>query len=634
LLETYRTSGRELQCRITHVKLEELPRYDAISYTWGDPKHELGILVDGKWLNVTRNVYELLQDRASSYESRSLWIDCICINQTDDDEKSSQVPMMYDIYRQATRVIIWLGLSSDAVQAFSLLEDLYERPLPLSELPDFQQGYGKFLSSGRAQRFAFFDRYDPRFAALARLLKHGYFLRLWIMQEIAFGEVVHVRCGSCWISWIRFSGALMLLADIEHCDLVGRQELSRYHDEPSGIGQIVFISVLKDRLRLREQLAIEKSRLCDLLVSTWMTRATDARDMIYGLLNLSRESNLPELSPEYKKRDAGQLYTEVARHFLNRSELLDTLYVAGIGYPREVTPLPSWVPDWSCAPKVSPLRCLAAFRVSNGTVPQIRLVSPNLLSVRGLYLDKISATLSEPFQGLMDAKFKNSRMATATAEVFRKNDALELVSSLPDIYLKGKFNNQARNEALWRTLIGDTMIKAPERENKGPLGALGVTIDLLAINHQRPAEDDYGRLFEMERRMPELFSLAGVTRDMPWNDVLERMKALGKVLEPGSKLTSVIEATRTLLDDHRYDDSFCRCARGRKFAITNKGYMSMVPPLAKAGDDIGIIYGAEIPFVFRRDMNVFDLIGECYVHGIMDGEALQEKDEAMSFLIR
>lgn len=89
--------------------------------------------------------------------------------------------------------------------------------------------------------------------------------------------------------------------------------------------------------------------------------------------------------------------------------------------------------------------------------------------------------------------------------------------------------------------------------------------------------------------MTELFSLARVTRDMPWNDVLDHMKAFGKVPGPGSKLTSVIEATRTLLDYHRYDGSFSRRARGRKFAITDKGCMSIVPPLAKAGDDIGII---------------------------------------------
>jgi hypothetical protein len=54
-------------------------------------------------------------------------------------------------------------------------------------------------------------------------------------------------------------------------------------------------------------------------------------------------------------------------------------------------------------------------------------------------------------------------------------------------------------------------------------------MDLLPIKSQRPAESDYGRLFEIERRVTELFNLAGVTRDMPWNDVLEHMKAFGKV---------------------------------------------------------------------------------------------------------
>lgn len=137
----------------------------------------------------------------------------------------------------------------------------------LERTTGFPTGIIEILSLGRAQRSAFFDRYDPRFAALARLLKHGYFFRLWIIQEIVFDEAVNVRCGSCWIDWIRFSGALMLLADIEHCDLFGRQELSRYHDEQSGIGEIIGISVVKDHLRFQELLAIEKPRLCDLLVA-------------------------------------------------------------------------------------------------------------------------------------------------------------------------------------------------------------------------------------------------------------------------------------------------------------------------------------------------------------------------------
>ena len=60
--------------------------------------------------------------------------------------------------------------------------------------------------------------------------------------------------------------------------------------------------------------------------------------------------------------------------------------------------------------------------------------------------------------------------------------------------------------------------------------------------------------------------------------------------------------------------------------------MAMVPPLTEAGDVIGIVHGAEVPFVFRTchnlahgNLEVFELVGECYVHGVMDGRALKEE---------
>jgi hypothetical protein len=62
--------------------------------------------------------------------------------------------------------------------------------------------------TGGKKSYVRLSGYDPRFAALARLLKHGYFFRLWIIQEIVFGKAVNVRCGSCWIDWIQFSGML------------------------------------------------------------------------------------------------------------------------------------------------------------------------------------------------------------------------------------------------------------------------------------------------------------------------------------------------------------------------------------------------------------------------------------------
>ncbi|KAF7512973.1 hypothetical protein GJ744_011239 [Endocarpon pusillum] len=627
LLEVCRTSNRKLRCRMHQVKLQEAPDYEAISYTWGDSRLQHGIIVDNKWLEVTRNAYEILQDRASLYHSRLLWIDCICINQADDDEKSSQVAVMSDIYRQATRVIMWLGLSPDAEQAFSLLGDLYERPFMLSEQPVILQTLFQPLYRGRAQRFAFLDKYDPRFAALARLLKHPYFFRVWITQEIVFGKTVHVRCGGCWIDWTHFSGVFKLLCDLERWPMVGRQVLYRHFEEPNALGQICTISILKDQQHRRKLLGLEKPRQCDLLVDQWMGKATDARDMIYGYLNLAREANLPEFAVDYKlNKTATELYTATARLFLERNELLDIMYVAGIGYPRKLELLPSWVPDWSSLPIISPLRhtrgtTTAAYRASKGALPQIKLVEPNLLSVRGSYVDKISATISEPFSTLLEVTTIDSRNKLFIAEMWRRIEAQELALNLPEIYLNGQFHGHSRDDAFWRTLIGDTMVVTVAAGDN----VAGYTP---VATCQRPAHDGYRRLFQEWRRTNELvrLSLSGIAhvKKMKGNDAFDRTERASDM----SKLQDC------------FTQSFTHCASGRKFAITEKGYMAMVPPLTKAGDDIGIIFGADVPFVFRRCTKpalvaVFDLVGECYVHGVMDGEASKEKcDDYMEFLLR
>jgi hypothetical protein len=65
--------------------------------------------------------------------------------------------------------------------------------------------------------------------------------------------------------------------------------------------------------------------------------------------------------------------------------------------------------------------------------------------------------------------------------------------------------------------------------------------------------------------------------------------------------------------------------KGRRFCVTRKGYIGLVPIETKTGDEIAVFDGATVPFVLRqaeKGDGAFYLIGECYVHGIMKGEAL------------
>lgn len=66
--------------------------------------------------------------------------------------------------------------------------------------------------------------------------------------------------------------------------------------------------------------------------------------------------------------------------------------------------------------------------------------------------------------------------------------------------------------------------------------------------------------------------------------------------------------------------------RGRGFATTRSGYIGLVSPKAQVGDLIVVIMGARIPFVIRKAQGGYLLVGDAYVHGLMEGEALRRSD--------
>ena len=140
-------SGDEtIRCEQASVSLESATGFEALSYVWGDPNVTSPILIDGKPFQVTANLHSALQYLRPQEKPRTLWIDALCIDQGNDVEKSTQVQLMGDIYRQASRVLAWLGAAeddSDLVMDFLALWDQIrdgvaqppemEEPLPLQK---------------------------------------------------------------------------------------------------------------------------------------------------------------------------------------------------------------------------------------------------------------------------------------------------------------------------------------------------------------------------------------------------------------------------------------------------------------------------------------------------------------------
>ncbi|PSN58661.1 hypothetical protein BS50DRAFT_447644, partial [Corynespora cassiicola Philippines] len=107
-------------CRIFHASLDENPSFLALSYVWGNRSDTTIILVDKRPFRVTRNLFEAIISLRET-EKSTIWIDAICINQYDDEEKGWQVGLMGKIYRQACGVLAWLGTpaeNSDTVMEY------------------------------------------------------------------------------------------------------------------------------------------------------------------------------------------------------------------------------------------------------------------------------------------------------------------------------------------------------------------------------------------------------------------------------------------------------------------------------------------------------------------------------------
>lgn len=102
----------ELICSIQdNVKLDSKPEYVALSYCWGQPVFDSYVVLEGQKVAVTSNLANALRVvRSEGYEMIS--VDQLCIDQSNKEEKSHQVPLMWDIYSNAQTVLVWLGRAS------------------------------------------------------------------------------------------------------------------------------------------------------------------------------------------------------------------------------------------------------------------------------------------------------------------------------------------------------------------------------------------------------------------------------------------------------------------------------------------------------------------------------------------
>jgi len=110
-LQPNSANDAKVQCTFFHASLADAQKaqYEALSYAWGNATQTIDIELNGIIFPATVNLDAALRALRKPDEPRTLWVDAVCINQSDLQEQGSQVKMMWDIYRNAKRVLVWLG---------------------------------------------------------------------------------------------------------------------------------------------------------------------------------------------------------------------------------------------------------------------------------------------------------------------------------------------------------------------------------------------------------------------------------------------------------------------------------------------------------------------------------------------
>lgn len=287
------TADEELSCNLTVRKLrrsatdsfQEAGPYDALSYTWGpQPGSNCKIkIVAGDsiyYLPIGKHLDAALRQLRKADGSLNLWVDAICINQADKEEKSVQIPLMRDIYNDAICVRIWLGGEEhDSANAMDFIKEC-------TDTEKFDQHIQDEIKT-------------PLWDAVSVLMRRPWFTRRWIIQEIALARKAVVHCGTKQLEWRDFASVVGMLADSQSQLKRLFRESSNHKNHPDYLGDLselgaIKLSHLADNLLLKDTTGKIDGRslsLEALVASLTAFEATEAHDVIYAILWLADDAH-------------------------------------------------------------------------------------------------------------------------------------------------------------------------------------------------------------------------------------------------------------------------------------------------------------------------------------------------------
>jgi hypothetical protein len=413
---------------------------------------------------------------------------------------------------------------------------------------------------------------DERRAAIDLFIRRPYFDRVWIIQEIVVAKKATVFCGPFSMTFDKLYLACQ------------RMTGSGFFPFSAQISKLTYLGDWRGYFQKMDGYEREEAFDLKVFIDSRDKSATDPRDKVYALRGIANSVIVEGITVDYNN-SVERVYTDLAKHLLKAQPGLRVLSAVVLQHRKYSTlHLPSWVPDWSQRQwgggilqkyyRFAPSKLFKAGGIGKSRV--IKAEDSETICLEGIRLDTVKSI--SPVKSILMDKENNKFVITETK---LREMATEATSQ--EIY---PFTGEMSWKAFFRTLTADR-------------SALSTRI-----------HEEYRAKFFSAFRDWNLSHPHGDPPDeLPAAAWAEISKTLGAIIED------------------------------KIMFITDRGYLGLGQEGSKVGDVVCILCGGETPFMLRQssapNQRRFQFLSECYVHGVMDGEVInnQESSHLEKFMI-
>jgi hypothetical protein len=607
LLKLEPVSNR-MSVTLEHHSINTCPPYWAVSYCWGQPVlFDHALLVGISDIRITASCAQVLE-LLTPLRTRYLWIDAVCIDQSDLTDKVFQFPLMAQIYSNAQQVVGCLGTNAALPSVFpSLLNQSFFFKLIQYLVFDFD-------GLTHNPRMHYMHRLHD-WQAFNVLLAHPYWDRAWIVQELVHANKLIFVYGETAFSWKQVCYiANGLYARTMTFTVPNMEEILRFLPMLRFhlVRQSDRLDMLTDmKRRVQSMNRADWPPFAQVVDRLYKVESSDRRDQIFALLSLASDGNAAELKPTYDEAVTYEhVITKAIRYSLENGQL-NLFLAAGLAYryeddyendPRPI--LPSWVPVF---PQTSrPRTTNPDAEKARKSICQIKYsVSDDgkELSLYGIPVDHV-------------AVISPVSLATLPGELIKA-------------FVKGPSNEDVDKDQLVNfsnNFFTSHMEKLPSFLREARQLALRHSPKLFAFA-EFSYPDTYWSAMAMDwdsigggGTLPASSATRSLFIDVETGLTLGKEKSLDRVLEK--------------LDDGFFEKTPFNHWSNYDFAITTGGRLAWVPPGTKNGDALCFFEGADVPFILRPvESGRFEFVGEGYIQELMRGKVKELDEEKRWFRI-